>query len=127
MPKHSVIKSLDAERDLTDLFDYIAADSGLDRAEAVLRRIDETLSLLSRMPRVGRVRTELDGSPRVFAVWPWLVIYGPQPDGRGFSCGASSMAAETLPHWCGDQGDRSYKSDRGFLVSDFWCERRSVS
>ena len=34
-----VAKSLDAERDLSDLFDYIARESGVDRAEMVLRRI----------------------------------------------------------------------------------------
>jgi len=83
MSRLTIVKSLDAERDLVELFDYIASDSGLQRAEAVLRRIDETLSRLVRMPRIGRIRAELDGAPRVFAVWPWLVVYEPKPDGRG--------------------------------------------
>ena len=83
MREPPIVTALDAERDLVELFDYIAGESGLDRAEAVLRRIDETLKMLARMPRVGRVRTDLDGSPRVFAVWPWLVIYEPRPAAPG--------------------------------------------
>ena len=78
-----IVKSLHAERDLTELFDYIARDSGVDRAEAVLRRIDQTLDGLARFPRMGRVRDDLEGSPRVFAMWPWLVIYEPLDSGPG--------------------------------------------
>jgi toxin ParE1/3/4 len=79
----AIVYALDAERDLTELFDYIAADAGLDRAEMVLRRIDETLQNLVRFPRAGRVRSDLSGSPRSFSVWPWVVIYEPQPNGKG--------------------------------------------
>ncbi len=83
MAQAPIVKSLDAERDLTELFDYIANDSGVDRAELVLLRIDETLTNLAAWPRSGRVNSELDGSPRVFAVWPWLIIYEPRPRGGG--------------------------------------------
>jgi len=78
-----IVYSLDAERDLADLFDYIAQDSGVQRAELVLRRIERTLDTLADWPFIGRVRPELDGEPRSFSVWPWIVIYGPQPSGRG--------------------------------------------
>ena len=61
MAQSRIVLSLDAERDLDSLFDWIAEDSGVDRAEAILRRIDETLQLIATMPRVGRVRTDLDG------------------------------------------------------------------
>lgn len=83
MPRSPIIKSLDAERDLEDLFDYIASDSGTQRAVAVLRRIDRTLKTLADWPFIGRVRPELDGEPRAFSVWPWIVIYEPQLQGRG--------------------------------------------
>jgi toxin ParE1/3/4 len=83
MARASVVLSLDAERDLDLLFDWIARDSGIDRAEAVLLRIDETLELLATLPRIGRVRRDLDGEPRTFAIWPWVVVYEPQPTGRG--------------------------------------------
>lgn len=73
----------DAEHDLSALFDFIAIDSGADRADAVLRRIQNTLDNLAVFPRIGRVRADLDGSPRVFSVWPWLVFYEPAESGRG--------------------------------------------
>jgi plasmid stabilization system protein ParE len=71
-----IVRTLQAERDLDSLFDWIARDGGVDRAEAVLRRIEDTLSHVAEMPGIGRVRRDLDGSPRVFSLWPWLVIYG---------------------------------------------------
>jgi plasmid stabilization system protein ParE len=78
-----VFKSLAAEQDLADLFDYIAFEAGLDRAEMILRRIDQTLQILSDWPLIGRVRSDLDGEPRTFSVWPWLIIYEPREDGEG--------------------------------------------
>jgi plasmid stabilization system protein ParE len=76
-----IVKSLEAERDLIDLFEYIANDSGVDRAELILRRIDHTLQNLAVWPRAGRIRLDLDGTPRVFALWPWLIVYEPRSDG----------------------------------------------
>jgi plasmid stabilization system protein ParE len=78
-----IVYSLDAERDLVELFDYIAQDGGLQRAELVLRRIERTVNTLADWPLIGRIRPELDGAPRSFSVWPWIVIYEPQPNGRG--------------------------------------------
>jgi plasmid stabilization system protein ParE len=69
-----IAKSLEAERDLSNLFGYIANESGVDRAEMILRRIERSLS---------RVHSELDGSPRTFSIWPWIVIYEPEPTGDG--------------------------------------------
>lgn len=66
MVRPLVIRSLAAERDLSALFDYIAQDSGVERAELVLRRLDEAISNLAASPLIGRVHPELDGSPRVF-------------------------------------------------------------
>ncbi|HVY33531.1 MAG TPA: type II toxin-antitoxin system RelE/ParE family toxin [Caulobacteraceae bacterium] len=77
MARSRIVLSLSAERDLDALFDWIARDSGVERAEAVLRRIEETLELVAAMPRIGRVRHDLDGEPRTFAVWPWVVVYEP--------------------------------------------------
>jgi plasmid stabilization system protein ParE len=75
--------SLAAERDLDDLFDYIATESGATRAQAVLRRIGATLESLAAMPAIGRVRGDLDGGPRSFTTWPWVIIYDALIDGRG--------------------------------------------
>jgi len=65
------------------LFDYIASESGTDRAEAVLRRIERTVSILSDLPLIGRAHSELEGTPRTFAIWPWILIYEPDPGGKG--------------------------------------------
>jgi plasmid stabilization system protein ParE len=78
-----LVLSLSAERDLDALFDWIARDSGVNRAEAILRHIGETLERLAAMPRIGRVRHELDGEPRTFAVWPWVIVYEPLSDEAG--------------------------------------------
>ncbi|HSZ74150.1 MAG TPA: type II toxin-antitoxin system RelE/ParE family toxin [Rhizomicrobium sp.] len=68
MARSVFTKSLQAERDLEDLFDYIASDSGVQRAEAVLKRIERTLENLADRPLLGRIQTQLDGSPRTFSV-----------------------------------------------------------
>jgi toxin ParE1/3/4 len=78
-----IVRTLQADRDFDLLFDWIARDSGVDRAEAVLRRIEDTISHLAEMPGIGRVRRDLDGSPRVVSLWPWLVIYEPLQREKG--------------------------------------------
>ncbi len=79
MARPSIVLSRDAESDLDALFEWIVIDSGVDRAEAILRRIDETLNLLADLPRIGRVRHDLDGAPRTFSVWPWVIVYEQSP------------------------------------------------
>lgn len=85
MARPHVRLSLDAERDLEALFDWIASDSGVERAEAVLRRIEDALELIAGMPRIGRVRPDLDGAPRTFVVWPWVILYEPSLTGPGIA------------------------------------------
>ena len=77
-----IVLSLAAERDLDDLFDYIARDSGVDRAEAILRRLGDTMANLAAAPRIGRIRPDLGGA-RTFAVWPWIIFYEPLSSGEG--------------------------------------------
>ena len=78
-----VVLTLAAERDLDALFTWITDDSGPDRAEAVLRRIEHTVEQVAAMPRIGRLRRDLDGAPRTFAAWPWIIVYEPLPTGEG--------------------------------------------
>jgi plasmid stabilization system protein ParE len=78
-----IVKSLAAERDLADLFDCIAEDAGVERAETILRRIEQALHNLASWPLIGRVRPDLEGAPRVFSVWPWLIFYEPREDADG--------------------------------------------
>lgn len=81
-PPNYVI-SLAAQGDLTDLFDWIAADTGPNAAAGALRRIAQKFEVLAAMPHIGRVRNDLDGAPRTFAVWPWIVFYTPTDDETG--------------------------------------------
>ena len=83
MAQPLVIISYAAQGDLTELFDRIAIEHGLDRAELVLRRIDAVVTSLAAWPRIGRVREDLDGSPRTFSIWPWILVYEPQESGTG--------------------------------------------
>ncbi len=76
-----IILSLLAETDLTVLFESIAGDAGTDRAEVVLHRLEHTLQNLASWPLIGRIRRDIDHNARVFAMWPWLVIYEPCQDG----------------------------------------------
>jgi toxin ParE1/3/4 len=75
------VLSFAAENDLTNLFDYIAEESGVDRAEMVLRRIEQTLQILSSWPLIGRTWDDLENGSRVFALWPWLIFYEPTASG----------------------------------------------
>lgn len=83
MARRRYTLSLDADRDLDSLFTYLATHSGVERAESAFERIDEVLELLAASPRLGRVRLELDGSPRSFAVLRWIVFYEPQEHNDG--------------------------------------------
>ena len=66
-----------AKQDLDQIFDWIAADADVERAEVVLQRIWHTLELLDIAPRIGRQRTNFAGSPRIFTLWPWIIFYRP--------------------------------------------------
>lgn len=77
------ILSLDADGDLDALFQYLAIQSGVDRAIAIFDRIEEVLQLLARSPKLGRRRRELDGAPRTFVVLRWVIFYEPMESGEG--------------------------------------------
>jgi toxin ParE1/3/4 len=81
--KRRYVLSLAADSDLDAIFSYLARQSGIDRAAAVFRRIDETLERLAASPSLGRVRDDLDGSPRSFVVLRWVVFYEPMESGDG--------------------------------------------
>lgn len=83
MARPHAVLSNDAKQDIDDLFAWLAADSGVGRAEVVLQRIFTTIERVAAMPRIGRVRHDLDGKPRSFSVWPWLIVYEPLPTGQG--------------------------------------------
>ncbi len=74
-------RSPDARRDAARLALWIGRESGVDRAQAVMDRLEAALRL-ARRPRLGRVRRDLKGEPRSFPVGPWS-IYEPLKDSSG--------------------------------------------
>jgi plasmid stabilization system protein ParE len=72
-----------AREDLLDLFALVAEETGSERAELVLHRIHTVIAALADWPGIGRRRSDLDGTPRTFAVPPWLIVYEAQPGERG--------------------------------------------
>ena len=76
-----VIKSVRAERDLMDLWLYIEGRSGEDRANAVLRRINQKLTALAQQPGIGRSRPELGAGLRSLPVGSYIIFYNPIEDG----------------------------------------------
>ncbi len=65
----------DAERDLDDLWEYIAQDS-VDAADRLIAEIFEAFELLARNPGIGHKREDLTKFAVLF--WPvgnYLIIY----------------------------------------------------
>ena len=68
--------SLRARQDLAELYDYVAFESGADRADALRHKLDSALHLLAGTPGMGHWRDELpDASLRVWRVYRWLIVY----------------------------------------------------
>jgi toxin ParE1/3/4 len=76
-----IIISERAEADLDDIGDYIAAQAGEERAEAVLRTFARKIRLYATQPNAGRKRDILKEGMRSFAVYRYAVFYRPIADG----------------------------------------------
>ena len=59
MQQHEVLLTVDAERDLEDLFDYIAEHDSNASANHVLDRIEKSIESLSSFPERGSFPKEL--------------------------------------------------------------------
>ena len=68
-----------ARNDLLDIWTYIAEDSS-KTADAWVARIVETADVLASFPYLGRVRTELIGSPRSIAIESFVLFYDVHPN-----------------------------------------------
>ncbi len=55
----AVLLTRDSERDLNELYDYIAVHDSPRKADCVLERIEKTLSMLSEFPERGIYPEEL--------------------------------------------------------------------
>jgi toxin ParE1/3/4 len=71
---NEVVLSELAEADLTDIWVFVARDD-LQAANRLLDQIYEKCRLLSRSPKVGRKRPELNRSIRTFPVGNYVIFY----------------------------------------------------
>lgn len=79
-PLKRVTKTARAERDLEEIWFYIATDN-LAAADTLLDTIDRRCRLLLDQPGLGRARPELAPDLRSFAVGRYLLFYVPQAQG----------------------------------------------
>ncbi len=70
-----------ADRDLDEIWDYIAAEDGSDRANVVVRRILSHADTLAMSPQIGRIRPELEPNCRSFPVQSLIIFYRLESDG----------------------------------------------
>jgi toxin ParE1/3/4 len=64
-----------ASRDIEAIADYLAAQSGLSRAERFLTGIDATLQRIAEFPQMGRKRDELYSGLRSLSYEQYLIFY----------------------------------------------------
>ena len=69
-----VIKSIQAETDLDDLWLYIAQDNSA-AADRLLDNIEAQCRLVATQPHMGRKRDELAAGLRIFPVGRYIVFY----------------------------------------------------
>jgi toxin ParE1/3/4 len=68
------IQSKESEKDLNDIFDYIAVHN-VHAAEKQIREIYKKFALICEQPEIGRTRNELLPELRSFNVDNYLVFY----------------------------------------------------
>ena len=69
-----------SRKDYRAVWDYVAQDNP-DAADALLRKLDETLGMLSEHPNAGQRRPELRPRLRSFPVGNYLIFYRPMRRG----------------------------------------------
>ena len=67
----------DAEADLTEIWEYIAADD-VNAADRLIEEIEDGLNKIARFPNLGRRRPDLTSRPlRFLRVRDYLIAYAP--------------------------------------------------
>ena len=75
-----IIKRPRARSDLTEIWNYIAADNET-RADAFVDLIDQKFQALAAHPNLGRSRNELEEGLRSFPVGNYVIFYRAIPAG----------------------------------------------
>ena len=69
------ILSPEANRDLDEIWEYIAEDS-IDAADRWLAKLEKAINMLAEMPGIGHTRKDLTNKPVLFyPVGRYLIIY----------------------------------------------------
>lgn len=66
-----------AIRDIEQIADYIARESGFDQADRFLTRLDTKFSKIAQFPNLGRQRNEILPGLRSFPMDQYLILYIP--------------------------------------------------
>ncbi len=66
-----------AIRDIKDIADYLADQSGLSRSDQFLSALDSKLSKIAQFPNIGRLRDDILPDARSLAVENYLILYRP--------------------------------------------------
>ena len=65
-----------AERDLDDIWYYVATNSGsIERANKFVDAITQRISVLAHSPKAGTARTEIDSGVRGLPIGDYMVYY----------------------------------------------------
>ena len=64
-----------AERDLEEIWSYVAEDASPATADRLIDAIIERFELLAEQPRMGRLRPEFGPGVRSFAVESYVIYY----------------------------------------------------
>jgi toxin ParE1/3/4 len=64
-----------AERDLAEIWSYVAEDTGPARADRLIDAIFDRFELLVEQPRIGRNRPEFGEGVRSFVVESYVIYY----------------------------------------------------
>ena len=73
--------SLEADKDLSDIYDYSIFKFGQAQAETYLTDLERTLNLLSQNTNIGETRTELSQGLKSFVFKSHTIFYEIEVDG----------------------------------------------
>ena len=66
-----------AIQDIEQIADYIASQSGLDRADCFLSNLDAKFAKIAQFPNIGRQRDEILPLLRSLSIDNYLILYMP--------------------------------------------------
>ena len=82
------VLTLQARRDLAEIAEYVAAESGPELAGQVIEKMREGFRLVAGEPGVGHVRADLSEDPtvRFWPVFSYLIAYAHEEQPLGIVC-----------------------------------------